>query len=245
MHFHGIAILLSLTTAALSAPVSGGMFIDPEITVSCRAFEMLKDKRTVKAICLSEVETTINTLDFLGNNYGQFEWDGEKNWWENGSGDPVLEGSVLTAGLFTRNGKTVNATVDLAERIKNIDGKLTYSVGSPTSQVVNPDISKSCRDFLFVDGHVLTAVCLTEVSTKIDTYKILGNEKGQFRWGKKKWSKYASKVKLTSENGPVITAMLKYKGKMRTDSVKLDERIKNIDGKLTYYEYRWPTPFKN
>ncbi|KAG0256330.1 hypothetical protein DFQ27_005770 [Actinomortierella ambigua] len=107
-----------------------------------------------------------------------FEWGGSA-WWATRSSEPVLEGSVLSAGLFDENDRPVHAKVNLAERIRNINGKLTYSDKPLKSQGVNPDITKSCRDFKLRDGYTLTAICLTEVSTKIDTNHLLGNWKAE------------------------------------------------------------------
>ncbi|KAF9148278.1 hypothetical protein DFQ26_002432, partial [Actinomortierella ambigua] len=58
--------------------------------------------------------------------------------------------------------------------IKNFDGKLNYYTGPHKHKGLNPDITKTCRDLRLRKGHILTAICRTEIPTDIDTDEILG-----------------------------------------------------------------------
>ncbi|KAF9160114.1 hypothetical protein DFQ26_005864, partial [Actinomortierella ambigua] len=127
------------------------------------------------------------------------------------------------------------------ERIKNINGTLTYYAGPPLmSQGVNPEITKSCRNLQLEDGQFLVATCLVEVSTEIDLDGDLGNDDGKFNWGWvwSNWSKSSKGVAVVTENA-VLRAELYIKDKKTTvsASVNLSERIKNVNGALTIIEY--------
>ncbi|KAF9148730.1 hypothetical protein DFQ26_002262, partial [Actinomortierella ambigua] len=61
------------------------------------------------------------------------------------------------------------------DRIQNHNGSLTYVEEPFNSLDDNTDITKSCYDFQLEKGYILTAICLTEGSTEIDTDRILGN----------------------------------------------------------------------
>ncbi|KAF9150710.1 hypothetical protein DFQ26_001475, partial [Actinomortierella ambigua] len=197
MHFHGTAILLCLTTTALSAPVWRSHGVNQDIASSCRAFEVPEDGHTLKATCQYEVDAEIDTNNILGTNNGLFDWN-RRNWWADKSGDRVLllkdwtDRVVLQAGLINSDKTVTNAVVvNLDEHIRNFNGTLIYTEVSP-HQTDNTNIIRSCRDFQLKGGYILTAICWTEGSTEIDTDEILGIRNGRFRWGKKNWSKYAS-----------------------------------------------------
>ncbi|OGM46109.1 cyanovirin-N [Aspergillus bombycis] len=75
-------------------------------------------------------ESEINLDDFLGNNDGSFEWDGENF---SGSAENVrfeIEGDgevpVLRADLFNESGEAVGSDVNLSERVINENGHFAF-----------------------------------------------------------------------------------------------------------------------
>ncbi|KNG91607.1 cyanovirin-N [Aspergillus nomiae NRRL 13137] len=75
-------------------------------------------------------ESEIDLDEFLGNNDGSFEWDGENF---SGSAENVrfeIEGDgevpVLRAGLFNQNGESVESDVNLSERVINENGAFVF-----------------------------------------------------------------------------------------------------------------------
>ncbi|KAK7751219.1 hypothetical protein SLS62_006764 [Diatrype stigma] len=76
------------------------------------------------------IHSEINLNDFIGNDDGRFDWTG-KNFSETAENIHFsIEGGasvpVLRARLKKLNGEWVDADVNLAERVKNDNGRLEY-----------------------------------------------------------------------------------------------------------------------
>ncbi|KAK3807758.1 MAG: Cyanovirin-N [Benniella sp.] len=74
--------------------------------------------------CDEYTETTIDLNTVIGNIDGKFQWDNEN--YSFSARSVSLEGSVLKAELRTIRRRYLPSSIDLAERIKNVGGKLTY-----------------------------------------------------------------------------------------------------------------------
>ncbi|SPQ24158.1 ce873441-0667-47a3-bfba-aa72120037ea [Thermothielavioides terrestris] len=77
-----------------------------------------------------EVDAEIDLNAFIGNNDGSFEWGGENFSKSAESISFAVEGGasvpVLRANLRNRNGESVPANINLAERIENKDGAFVF-----------------------------------------------------------------------------------------------------------------------
>ncbi|KAL2105130.1 hypothetical protein VUR80DRAFT_8944 [Thermomyces stellatus] len=74
-------------------------------------------------------DTELDLNDCIGNNNGRLEWDG--NHFSDGTSfrlDQGDDGPVLHATLRRDDGEPVESTILLAERIRNEDGNLVFSM---------------------------------------------------------------------------------------------------------------------
>ncbi|KAF9161806.1 hypothetical protein DFQ26_004128, partial [Actinomortierella ambigua] len=171
----------------------------------------------------------------------KFVW-GSEDWSWSKREHPVLGNiwPVLTATLVNNAFQSVNATVDLNSNIKNFNGSLTYV--PTTIDQGNQDIGLFCYDFKMLRGHILKAYCQNEahkyVSTEIDTALYLGNVNGTFVWGGKDWSSNKMGDPVIPKYKPNLSAVLYMSDRLtkRPSTVNLAERIRNLNGQLTYME---------
>ncbi|GAB1316804.1 hypothetical protein MFIFM68171_07014 [Madurella fahalii] len=87
-------------------------------------------KATLRAADGSEVNTTFDLNDIIGNNDGRFEWGGENFSHSAENINFSIEGDecvpVLRAALKDRKGELVQDDINLAERISNENGSFSF-----------------------------------------------------------------------------------------------------------------------
>ncbi|KAK5797269.1 Cyanovirin-N [Linnemannia elongata] len=131
MRFHTITLLSCLAAASLAVPLQKRC--DPSIIVSCKNFTLSSDLRTLTATCESNKgsnkESSIVINDFIGNNNGNFVW-GSNNFILSSS-NVHLNGVVLHGDLEDVFGDPTPSQIDLGEKIKNVNGVLTYTGPTP------------------------------------------------------------------------------------------------------------------
>ena len=97
-------------------------------------------------------------------------------------------------------------------------------------------LASTCTCFLLDNGHVLTALCLTDTGklapSQIDLDLHLGNDKGKFKADGRDFSQTAMDVRL---DGLTLRASLKHKDKWVDASYNLNSCVENIDGELHFH----------
>ncbi|KAK3807757.1 MAG: Cyanovirin-N [Benniella sp.] len=94
-----------------------------------------------------------------------------------------------------------------------------------------------CKNLQLINGHILSAQCQAcfcdeYQETTLDLNQILGNNNAHFEWGSAGFLLTAYNVRL---EGTTLKADLEdVFGDPKPDEIDLTERIKNVDGKLTY-----------
>ncbi|KAF9350209.1 hypothetical protein BGX34_001351 [Mortierella sp. NVP85] len=111
------------------------------------------------------------------------------------------------------------------------------SIGSGDGDDDGDDSILECKDLQLIDAHILSAQCQAcfcdeYQGTTLDLNQILGNNNAHFEWGSAGYILTAFNVKL---EGATLKADLEdVFGDPIPAQIDLTERIKNVDGKLTY-----------
>lgn len=179
-------------------------------------------------------ELSFNLNNCLANVNGKFQWG--KTTAFNNSKDYVLDGSKLTAQLENGKDEYHRDQIDLSDRIRVVNGKLTFSKDPSTKHFTyhNPRLVVVKK----------SALCVTykgdELSLNLNDY--LGNVDGRFTWGKT--GVFNSTLHQALDES-TLTAMLKNaNGQYLEDRIDLSDRIRVVDGRLTSLgiSSREPTP---
>jgi len=122
------SVVLAAPTPDISIDLGGGDDgVDGSI-LKCKDLALIDD-HTLTAQCQAcfcddYTESTLDLNTVLGNIDGMFQWDSQNYAFTASS--VSLDGNVLKAELKKIDRSFVPASIDLAERIKNVGGKLTY-----------------------------------------------------------------------------------------------------------------------
>jgi hypothetical protein len=122
------SVVLAAPTPDVSIDLGGGGDGVDDSILKCKDLTLI-DSHILSAqcqacLCDEYTETTIDLNTVVGNIDGVFQWDNEN--YALSARSVSLDGSVLKAELRTIRRQYLPSSIDLAERIKNVGGKLTY-----------------------------------------------------------------------------------------------------------------------